>query len=110
MSLTVYKLIARYGADRTVERLAKPGPATEVVVKTVKRRADEVALVGDVSQNNVQFYLSYADLEAAGFPLPLRKGDRIKEADGSIYTLRVVEDMHTTTGDVGGYRAWARGH
>lgn len=107
---SVYALISKFGALRTFERLPTPGPATTVSVKSMMRRADEVPMVGDVSQYNVQIYVRHSDLVSAGFPVPMLKGDRVTEISGTVHTVHAVEEMHDGSGEVGGYRLWARGH
>ena len=80
------------------------------LVKVMERRSDESPMVGDVSQYNLQFYVQHDSLSGAGFPVPPIKGDRIHDANSRIYTIRSVEEMHDQSGNVGGYRMWARGH
>ena len=105
----VYDLIDKYGATRGMERLATPGPATSVTVKMMERRSDESAMVGEVSQYNLQYFVNHDSLSGTGYPVPPVKGDRI--IDGTrVYTVRSVEDMHDQNGAVGGYRMWVRGH
>lgn len=134
---SVYNLIDKYGAARSLERnLAGPSSSSIVedrevphylsdgtpafiplvafvataTVPMMERRSDESPMVGDVSQYNLQFYVKHDSLSGAGFPVPPIKGDRVHDSNNRVYTIRSVEDMHDQNGAVGGYRMWVRGH
>lgn len=106
----VFSLIDRYGQTRTLTRIDPPGPATSVSVKIMMRRAQERPLMGDVSQEDVQFYVRHDALASAGFPVPPVKGDRVIDGAGRTFVAGTVEDMHDTSDNPGAYRLWARGH
>lgn len=93
------RLIRRYGFGVDVVRIVN---GTDVVVKVLamRRYAEEEKLMHEISQDTVWFKLRTTELEEAGFPLPLKKGDRIKQ-DNVYYTAFVTRPLYDQDGIFG---------
>lgn len=86
--LTWSKLIAQHGMVCEIVRLGKPDVTASI--KMMRRYTEEDKLEHEISQRDAWFVMEYTKLEAAGFPFPPEKNDRIKSL-GRYYTIFVVE-------------------
>lgn len=74
----VTRMIARDGAAATLRRLTTtPGTVTDVAVRAVLRGFQGEVLPGDVLQSDRQAIISNAEIAAASWPGPPRKGDQV---------------------------------
>lgn len=105
---TSFKSLMRlYGFPVDVTRLVPGGADITVTINTRRRYIEEEKLVHEVSQNTTWFWFDIDDLTLAGFPTPMRKGDRVLD-DGEYFTLYVSEKMMDGP-NVIGYRVRAIG-
>lgn len=92
LARTFDSLMQRYGFDSDLVRLVSSTSEIRVPVRVRRRYAEEQQLTHDISQTTAWFIVRRAELEQAGFPLPIKKGDRLLE-DGVYYTAYVVEPL-----------------
>jgi len=80
--------LAKYGRPMTLSRLIGTGPATtDVTVNGVAQGFRPEELVGDVIRGDQRIQISNAEIAAAAWPGPPRKGDKIV-VDGRAWVLR----------------------
>lgn len=81
----VTRLVQRYGETLTLRR---PGaPNVDVAVKGVTRALHPDALVGEITQFERKVVISNAEIAAASWPGPPKRGDRVIFADGTQATV-----------------------
>lgn len=80
--------VSRFGVSGTLIRL----PSTRVVVKAANRAYTEADIPSgaQVTQTRDRWLLSDTALKAAGFPLPVREGDRLSLAGVGAATITAV--------------------
>lgn len=93
LSKTYRNLLERYGFEAELVRPSTTG-SKELRVRLLARRrfGEEDVLIHDVSQDSTWFHIGITELNEAGFPLPVKKGDRLFE-DGAYYTCYVAEPV-----------------
>lgn len=107
------RLVDKFGHSCTLRRLGAGGivsnEAPDVKMLRINVRAgDAAALVGEVAQFDAKFTVKVADI--ACFDDEPRRGDKIVDSRGRIFTVEKPEDITIEDGAVGGYHLWARGH
>lgn len=100
-------LMDRYGFETNLRRIVSSDVDIQLLVRVARRYAEEDPLVHDVSQSTTTFHVRIRELQDAGFPLPIKKGDRIMD-DEVWYTIFVVEPLRDGQ-TVIGYRVRASG-
>ena len=99
------RMFARHGMPATLVRLGTPN--TEVSIHVVRRYSEEEQVVREISQYDARFTLRHEEVESSGFPLPIKKGDRIIKA-GEYFTIRLSRPLESH-GEVIGYEVRAIG-
>lgn len=80
--------LRKYGRPMTLSRLIGTGPATtDVVVNGVAQGFQPEEFVGDVIRGDQRIQISNAEIAAAAWPGPPRKGDKIV-VGGRAWVLR----------------------
>lgn len=98
---TFATIFTRHGMPATIIRLVPGGADINVPVKIVRRYAEEEPLDHEMSQDEARFTVQWTELNAAGFPLPIRKNDRVLK-DGEYFTIRLVRPLEFQ-GELCGY-------
>lgn len=93
------RMFARHGMPATLIRLGSPN--IEKAVHVLRRYAEEEPVAHEVSQYDTRFTLRHEEVEATGFPLPIKKGDRLLK-DGEYFTIRLSRPLESH-GEVIGY-------
>lgn len=75
--------ITRNGHDVTLQRVVTGQAPVAVTVRAVVRGYDTSDLVPGGVQGDRLFIIGNAEISAASWPLPIRKGDRIVSPDGT---------------------------
>jgi hypothetical protein len=104
---TLRRAIARDGGPLTLRRVATGQVPVDVAVRGLVRdyRPDE--LVGNISQGDRRVTLGNAEIAAAGWPLPIRKGDQVLD-EGRVYTVQSCNTLRLR-GEVARHEIVARG-
>lgn len=103
--LTWQTLIDRHGLESELIRLGEPN--ITLSVKMMRRFAEEDGLERELSQQDAWFIVEYAKLEAAAFPLPPKKNDRIRSLN-KLYTVFLVEPK-ISHNEIVGYQMRCKG-
>ena len=85
-------LMTRYGFWTDIHRVLSDGGDIRVRVRVMRRYADQDPLIHEVDQVTTWYRVRIDELKSAGFPLPVRNGDRILE-DGIYYTCFIAEPL-----------------
>lgn len=81
----VARLIRLYGETATLRREGAPNVDVAVKGRMIGSAASQ--LVGEISQSTRQFVIGNAEILAAAWPGPPKKGDRIIQAGGAVLTI-----------------------
>lgn len=85
---TTQRLLARHGRPFTLRRM----PATDVTVQGYRAGFGSDPLPGGQPQGQSTIIISNAEIEAAAWPGPPRKGDRLVDAERTV-TIASVETL-----------------
>lgn len=81
----------------------RPGTNYDVTVKVVRRYMEAIEVAMEVDEESLSFKVNHDSLLDAGFPVPMKRGDKIKELIfNRTYTARTVEP-HIVHGSCIGY-------
>jgi hypothetical protein len=89
--------INRVGSVISFRRMSATTPQTIVSqadVKATPAGYTPKELAAGITQGSSKFTVSRLDLEAAGFPVPLKKGDRVILSGNRIRTVDTVDPDH----------------
>lgn len=87
LAITVRRMVLREGQPLTLRRVATGQTAIDVAVTGVLRDFQPHELVGNIIQGDRRVILTNDEISAAGWPLPIRKGDQV--LDGTkVYTVQ----------------------
>lgn len=83
----VARMIDRYGETVTLRRPGTPNVDVAVKARVEQLRPDE--LVGEIAQFDRRVVISNAEIAAAAWPGPPKRGDRVIFADGAQATVQL---------------------
>jgi hypothetical protein len=91
MKSSFERLINLHGFLATVSR---PGTTYETSLKVMRRYIEVNELQLEVDEDSVDFKVPHSPLVLAGFPVPLKRGDKIKESIfGETHTIMAAEPL-----------------
>ncbi len=79
------RMLERYGRSMTLRRM----PSTDVTVQAARRGFNANGLPGGQPQGQSEIVISNAEIAAAAWPGPPRKGDRLIESERTAVVLSV---------------------